>query len=333
MRWSEIKLVIPEWYNYIFISQGRPLDVREESTNRRTFNVPMNISRRGVIDVETNLTRLAMKNVPALKEETFITTMDDYYARIRFQLSSIKYPGGTEQQILSTWDKLAMELEKNDNFGLQYSRKRNYDLVYAAIAPVFPINGTVQERVEAVYQFLLSNIEVKRGNSIFTQGKLNDCFEKKSARAGEMNLLMIALLREFNIPAHPLLISTRTHGKPMPLYPLVDQFNHVMALVEMGDEYIIVDASHPLRQIGFPAYNSLNGQGWAMIKGNPKWIDIPTPSGNETLFPQYVAVFGRPRQGRLFQELQWLQCFPRTKASLRKPFWQIPARFNVQCFS
>ncbi len=284
VRWSEVRLEIPEWYDYIFITQGRPLDIKENRDGSENYYVSSNFGGSGNMEVKTVHTRLVMKDVPALKREAYITTMDDYYARIRIQLSSVTYPNGVQNQVLSTWQKLAQELNTHSNFGLQFSKKRNYGQVLEAVEGSVPKDGTVREKVEAVYQFLLSNIEVKRNYSIFTKGKLNDCFEKKSARPGEMNLLLIALLRELEIEVHPLLISTRSNGKPMPLYPLMDQFNHVMALVNTGEEYIIADASDPLRPIGYPAYNSLNGLGWAMIKDAPEWIEIPTPSGSETYY-------------------------------------------------
>ena len=282
VRWSEMRMEIPEWYDYIMVNQGRPLDIFEKDKGKKNYYVSAAFGGSGKMDVKTNLTRMATKDVPALKEESYITNMEDYYARMRFQLSSVTYSDGVYRQVMSTWEKLAQELKVDDNFGEQLSKKRNYDDVMEAAASSVPKDGTVDEKVGAIYNFLLSNIEVNSSGSIFTAGKLNDCFEKKSARAGEMNLLMIALLREYGVEAHPLLISTRSNGKPMPIYPLVNQFDHVMALVSTGDQYIVVDASNPFRPPGYPAYNSLNGQGFALIEGSPQWIDIPTPSGGDT---------------------------------------------------
>lgn len=282
IRWSELRMEIPEWYEYIQIAQGRKIDVNEKEEARQNYFVPARFGGSGNMAVKTNRTRLVMNEIPALKEESYITTMDDYYARIRFQLSTIAYPNSAIRRVLSTWEKLAQELTESSNFGDQLSKKRNHDQVLEAAAGVIPKDGTTLEKVEAAYRFLLSNIEVDNINSIYTAGKLNDCFEKKSARAGEMNLLLIALLRGYEIEAHPVLISTRSHGKPLPLYPLMDQFNHVMALVNTGEQYMVVDATDPLRQLGFPSYNSLNGHGWAMIEGNPQWIEISAPAGSET---------------------------------------------------
>ena len=282
IRWSELRMEIPEWYDYVLINQGRSLDIFEKGKGKGNYYVSSNFGGSGRMEVKTNLTRMAMKDVPALKEEAYITTMDDYYARIRFQLSSVTYPNGAYYPILSTWEKLAQELKESSNFGEQLGKKRNYDQVLEAVDAIVPKDGTVDEKISAIYQFLLSNIEINSVNSIYSSGKLNDCFAKKSARAGEMNLLMTALLREYGVEAHPLLISTRSNGKPMPLYPIMDQFNHVMALVNTGDQYIVVDASSPFRPPGYPAYNSLNVSGFALTEDSPQWIEIPTPYGSET---------------------------------------------------
>ena len=114
-----------------------------------------------------------------------------------------------------------------------------------------------------------------------------------------MNLLMLALLREAGIPAQPVLISTRTNGKPMPLYPFINQFDHVIVQVELGEKQILVDLASSFLPMGFPATNSLNGHGWLVSKDNPQWIDIPSPAASNT----YLMNFSLDGDGSLFGNL------------------------------
>lgn len=99
--------------------------------------------------------------------------------------------------------------------------------------------------------------------------------------------MLVALLREAGIDAYPILISTRSHGKPIPLYPLMSQFNHVLALVDFGErETAVIDMSDPFMPIGYPAKNSLNQLGWALIDDNPQWVEMPTPDSKCTCYFQ-----------------------------------------------
>ncbi len=284
VRWSELRTEIPEWYNYINIAQGRPLDINEVDRQSRNFFVSSKFGGTGNMEVKVKQTRMVMKDVPALEEEPYITTMDDYYARIRFQLSSVFYPNGGFQEVMNTWGGLAKDLMASSSFGLQFTKKRNYGDLWQAVEAMVPADGTPMEKATVIYDFLLSNIEVSNIRSIYAKDNLDDCFKHKSARAGEMNLMMIALLREAGVEAHPVLISTRTNGKPMPLYPLMDQFNHVLVLANLGDNLTIIDATNPFLPIGYPNINSLNSLGWAVIEGNPQWIEIPAPQAKETYF-------------------------------------------------
>ncbi len=289
VRWSEFRTEIPEWYNYTNITQGRPLDINEVDVQARNFLISSTFGGTGnLTSVKVNQTRMVMKDVPAMKEESYVTTMHDYYARIRFQLSSVFYPNGTYTDVTNTWNDLAIGLMESGNFGLQFSKKRNYGDLWQAVESMVPIDGTPTEKAAAIHNFLFSNIEVNNIRSIYTKDKLNDCFKQKSARASEMNLMMIALLREAGVEVNPVLISTRSNGKPTPLYPLVNQFNHVLALVNLGDKLALIDASNPFLPIGYPAINSLNSIGWAIIGGRPQWIDLPAPSSKDIYFFKFA---------------------------------------------
>jgi len=278
VRSSELRLEIPEWYNYIFINQGRPLDANESDAKSEDFVLQDN-SR---VTVRINYTRLAMDNVPALKEESYITTMSDYYARIRFQLQEVKYPNSIPQQVMSSWPKVAGDLLDLPSFGGQFLKKKNYEEAWEAAQGALADAKTADEKIQALYYFLLSNIKCESGNGIFVRKSLNDCFEKKSALNGEMNMLMVALLNEAGVEAHPALVSTRSNGSPMQMYPLLDQFNHVMAVAMDGGKSYWLDLADPFRPVGYPDPDALNQQAWLVIKDNPQWVTLVPPEAKNT---------------------------------------------------
>ena len=58
-----------------------------------------------------------MKDVPAFKSESYITSMNDYIIKVIFQLSKINYTTGGSKEIISTWPDLVKELNNNSDFG------------------------------------------------------------------------------------------------------------------------------------------------------------------------------------------------------------------------
>ena len=78
--------------------------------------------------------------------------------------------------------------------------------------------------------------------SFLAEERLDEMLEKGKGSSGDINLLLIALLNKVGVQAHPVLLSTRSHGKMQDVYPLVSQFNHVIALAAIDSLWIPLDA-------------------------------------------------------------------------------------------
>jgi transglutaminase-like putative cysteine protease len=283
VRWSELRLAIPEFYDYVFLTQGRQADISEHDETRDNFYVPGDAtSSGGSFDAKVTLGRYVMKDVPGLKEEAYITTMDDYYARMRFQLSSVKFPNGPLRPIMSTWPKVAEELLDRPDFGGQFLKKKNYDVVWSAAQSSLAGASAPEEKIAALYKWINETFTLETMRGIYVSKSLNDCFEKKNGRAGELNLLMVALLKEAGIEAYPALTSTRSNGQLQPLYPILDQFDHVLAVAKVGEKSLFIDLGNACRPIGCPAVNSLNGSAWIVDKQKYQWVDVAPPVSSDT---------------------------------------------------
>jgi hypothetical protein len=66
---------------------------------------------------------------------------------------------------------------------------------------------------------------------------------------GDLNLLLVALLRQKRISADPVLLSTRDHGFNLINYPVMDRLNYVICRTKINGRIYYLDASHP--QLGF----------------------------------------------------------------------------------
>lgn len=301
VRWSELRLVTPLWYQYVTITNGRRPEVVETKEVKESFILSSGTGNTSSGTVNAIYARLAMKDVPALKKEAYITTMDDYYARIRFQLKSIQYNDSDPKPILNSWGQTATRLLEDENFGGQFTKKSKYKKAWEAAQSYAAAAGTPGEKIEILYQFVQKSIECEGGYlTYFARNNLDDLFEKKSASASEMNLLLIALLREAGVQAHPVLISTRDHGQPVPEYPIMDQFNHVLALAENGDKTVLLDAGNSFRPPGMIAINSLNREGWKVHATQPEWIPLAPLTASET----YYGVFRLDDEGTLKGKIQ-----------------------------
>ena len=61
--------------------------------------------------------RLVYKDVPAFREEPFITTYKDYIAKINFELGSVSYPNQPVKPIMGSWGDVNRLFDESGNFG------------------------------------------------------------------------------------------------------------------------------------------------------------------------------------------------------------------------
>ena len=267
VRWSEYVIQMPEFYQYVTLRNG-PKFAIDEST-------PTSIVVSGQ-SVEGYTYRMACKDLPGLSEESFITTMDDYLSRVRLQLSEVKRSGVFEP-VLKDWKALASELLENGSLGKVFNQKNDFSEAFAKVAPLVGTGKSKQETLQIVYDFVLGEMNWNGRNGIFASQSLNKCFQEKSGTAADLNLLLIGLLRQFDIPAVPLILGTRDFGKVVDLYPIVDQFNYLMAMVELDGKSYFLDATNSYRPIGLPSINALNEKAWKVDKDNPAWVAVAPP--------------------------------------------------------
>ncbi len=289
--WSEYELDIPEWFRYVTISQGESLVKSEVIESRKPLRVPTyqtsvsgtRQSGTANTDAVVRKYRYWAKDMPALRHQEYITTMEDYYAKVRYQLASIQWPNEPTEPVLGTWERLATGLWESDNFGGQITKSKNFKKLKDALTP--SLNGltTKDEKVQAIYRFVAQNIKWDENFGIFARTNLDECFEKQQASAVELNLMLLALLADQEISAFPLLVSTRDHGKAIEVYPIMGQFNHMVALVEYEGQMILLDAGSKHRPPGFPRISTLNKKGWLVDKTSPQWVDLPVLAGNTTI--------------------------------------------------
>ncbi len=274
---SELKITIAKYFEYIFLLNGYELTNASRELNASEYGSSLKIVKA------TN--PFILKNIPAIEEEKFITCMDDYRLGIRFQLSKIHYPDGRKEAFLETWEDAAREIKEHRYLGQQYLNSKNSKKLLAAAKPYIDQAETESEKIKAACDFLQKNLSSSGYYGDFASDQLDRLYEKKEVSSGEMNLMLMALLKAYGFEVYPLLVSTRAHGKMIPNYPIIDQFNHLMVYTVAEGKEVILDLGSSYRPPNIPRSNALNSIGWLVNGAASKWIDI-----NPTLSKQTIMV-------------------------------------------
>jgi len=274
VRWSEYVLEIPSWYQYLELMRGSPPAFNDSARVRKgfTFTGPSSVLQR----------RIVYRDMPALAPAPLVTTMDDYRAHIRFFLKAVG-EGGARDYLFTSWEDVTRELLRAEDFGQLLSNPRNYDRAWRSVAEWVAPRMSAAEKLDTLYLFLSQNLKWDGTYGLYANANPNVCFQRKRGSKAELNLLLIALLRESGIPAWPVLVRTRSRGKPYPDYPLVNQFDYPIVLARPAQQFLYLDLGDPLLPPGYPAIEALNDSGYLVDSKLAQWVDLKAPLTRSTV--------------------------------------------------
>ncbi len=283
--WSEYRATIPQYFNYKQLAQG----YEEFYISERKPVIENFIPNTGTSNNASQSTayRWVTKDVPAFKEEPYMTTVKDYISKIEFELASVKFPGEMEKPIANSWETLTEALLKDENFGLHLNKAGFAKDVIAAIQSK---HKDPTEQVKALYDHVRNHMKWNDHTTIYVGSNLKKVYESHSGDSGDINLLLTAVLREAGFDANPVILSTRDHGRILPHYALISKFNYVIAHVNIvGKEYLL-DATDPFTQLGILPARCLNGTGRLISNVNPRWIPLTSTEKRSTVFTARLTV-------------------------------------------
>jgi hypothetical protein len=266
VRWSEITTNIRPEFEYQFIAQSRKKF--DENSTKTTMDGGVSL-------------RVGLSNLAAMREEPYMTTIDDHRASISFQLRSYQPPSSHRQMFMESWAKTAKDMHSRTDFGRQYEKTSNFKNLWDAFEQQVPRRDTAPEKAaQQVLDFVGSAMRWNNEFQILTEKSIDDAFKRKNASSAELNLAVVALLKKAGWDAVPVLVSTRHHGKTQEKYPFIQQFNSVLALLRRGQQQWLLDATSPFLPPGQLHLEHCSQRGWVADHKSDAWIDIPAPESN-----------------------------------------------------
>ncbi len=188
-----------------------------------------------------------MKDVPALKEEPFTTTLDNAVAKIEFQLKAIQFPRSPVRNVMNSWARVSEELMADDDFGSQINRPNNW--LDDQVKEIIKGATTQEDKARRLFEHIRDHYTCNSYSRYRITTTLKDVVNNKSGSVADINMLLIAMLRTQDIQADPVILSTRSNGYASEFYPLMDRYNYLIARVQAGEKVLFLDASIP--HIGF----------------------------------------------------------------------------------
>jgi len=263
--WSEYQVKIPQTLGYIFIRQGVHAYVIDKGKEGRESYRVTEKPQTGALAaqdqdlfVSTNTMehQWAMQNIPPLRFENYLTTPENYIDKIEFQLSKTRNTLETFDHT-NNWKNATDELLREEFFGVPIEADNFWlaDLVDKAGGN----NASALEQARSIYYYVSSHFTCTNANNFSITTNLRDVVKKSSGSVGDINLLLIAMLRVKGLQADPVVLSTREYGFNLVSYPLLSKLNYVIVRLDLAGKVWYLDASQPYLGFGRLPGNCYNG--------------------------------------------------------------------------
>lgn len=255
---SEYWAILPEFFMFEKYMQGylspTTYEVKDKNMN----------------DFQAKAHHWVLKNVPAFKEEPYMTSEDDYVSKVNFALSHYNFPGQPVKEVMGSWAKLNMELLDMESFGKaitgnNFLKKKADELTAGITDPM--------QKVSIIYEHIRQSLEWD-GTKDFLADPLRKVFDLKKGTCGDINIALASMLEKVGVEVDMVLISTRDHGFIRKEYPMTKQFNYVVCAVKSNNSTILLDATDRFLPMNVLPERCLNGQGLVISKTRHGWITI-----------------------------------------------------------
>jgi transglutaminase-like putative cysteine protease len=278
-------------------------------------NYIYNISLKGFLSLTTNESKrvtecfgpgnaadcarlkYGIKNIPAFREEDYMTAKSNFLSSVNFELSQINYFDGRKDRITKEWKDADEELRLNSEFGLQI--KRGKDVLDKEVEKL--VAGEQEELIKAkrIYGFIK---EWYRWNNVYgkySEFGIKKAFESKTGNVGDINLSLIAALKYAGLAVEPVLLSTRENGLVTELYPVLSDFNYVIAKVDIAGKTYLLDATDDFHPFGLIPERCLNGKGRVLGDKESYWYDLKPAERERTIAIVNVALSNTGMKGSI----------------------------------
>lgn len=193
---------------------------------------------RGTRSIQT----YSMKNIPALRDEPYISCDEDYLQRLELRFLAVILPTHRES-LIKTWPQKIKTLMEDEDFGVQLKRNipRTADLDEQLKSITDPFR-----KMAIIHEYVRKNMEWNGYRNIWALHGVRAAWKDKKGTSGEINLILVNLLKDAGLKAHAILVSTREHGIVTTAVADIGQFDKVMAYVEIDDKTYVLDGTEKI---------------------------------------------------------------------------------------
>ena len=215
---------------------------------------------------------MGMKNLPAFKDEEFITSEKDYMIGLNFQIAKYHHPNGGSSDVMSTWPLICDDLLKHEDFGkyIKASEKAAQKILPDLLMKSESKNGQIKD----ITDYVKMNYNWNGHNGKYASLKVADFLKRKTGNAADINLFLAGMLQSAGFDAKAVILSTRNNGIVNVAYPFEKFLNYVVVQVSTKDATYLLDATESMLPFGDLPERCTNVRGLVIKPKSEEWIPV-----------------------------------------------------------
>jgi hypothetical protein len=215
------------------------------------------------------------RNIPAMKKENHLWTIEDYISKLSFELQSIQMPYSMTKNMSNTWANIDNDILSSGSFGGNLKKadlfKEEITKGELTISRAKEIQNMVKYRVKW---------NDKRAAS---PDNLKNALKNGTGNSADVNFLLINALQAGGFDAFPVIMSTRGNGRLPLTHPSITAFNYVITGLKIDTLMYYTDASSKYGDWNLLPEKCMVPQARIMKQNGCKWVDLSTISSGSVL--------------------------------------------------
>jgi hypothetical protein len=266
---TEYEAHIPGFWTYKISLRGQlKLSKDESEIEHGCFSAHGSSSDCLKLDYEMN-------DVPAFVNEEYMTAPKNYLSALNFDLEEYTNPyNGAKTKVTKEWKDVDDLLKENPEFGGQLKKT---GAVKDHIPPAILSITDNTQKAKAIYRWVQSWFKWNNFGGIYSNDGIKKAIEAHAGSIADINITLVDALNAVGINTEAVLLSTRDYGFINKLYPVIGDFNYVVAKANIDSNAYFLDATDPILPFGILPEKCLNDQGRAFsFNKSSYWVDMNT---------------------------------------------------------
>ncbi len=220
-------------------------------------------------DITPEHYHIVMEDVPALKREPYISTLENYRSKIEFEIKAIKAPGYSET-FMQNWDAINEELWDSETLGKAMRNTNQLRRIY----PEDKGWKNDLESLKDIFAYVRDHFVWNERYAYAVVDRSKKLWEAEEGDNADINITLAQFLNKAGFEVYPVVLSTRRNGYLNKYIPLVKQFNYMIVCAIVDGKKLLLDATEKFRPYNVLPTRVLNGEGFMIKELAGEWVNL-----------------------------------------------------------